>query len=82
MRDISDNLRMIYESDFRKCERVEAPLTSITQYLGDFDADKEWTRSNEDAYKRFLTIAAYKQFLIDEIGNDFADNMPITYNKR
>lgn len=66
MGNISDNSRLIYESDFRKCERVEAPLTSITQYLGDFDADKEWTRNNEDAYKRFLTIAAYKQFLKEE----------------
>lgn len=61
-----NNSEIIYESDFRKCERVEAPLTRIKQYLGDFDADKEWNRNNEDAYKRFLTIVAYKQFIEEE----------------
>lgn len=66
MENISNNSDLIYESDFRKCERVEAPLTRIRQYLGEFDADKEWNRNNEDAYKRFLTIGAYKQFIEEE----------------
>lgn len=63
---LNDGVDLKYEIDFRKCERVEPPLTRIKQYLGDFDADKEWDRNNEDAYKRFLNINAYKQFLEDE----------------
>lgn len=55
-----------YKEDYRKCERVEAPLTTVKQSLGDFDADKEWSRSHEDAYKRFLNITAYKQFTEEE----------------
>ncbi len=55
-----------YIPDYKQCKRITPPLTHIKQYLGSFDAEKEWKDNNAEAYKRFLNIGAYKVFTEEE----------------
>ena len=56
-----------YKANFGKAVSVEAPLNAVRQYLGDFDADKEWSRNKPgqqyDANLKFLTTDSYKRFI-------------------
>lgn len=59
-----------YKPNFGKAVSVEAPLNAVRQYLGDFDANKEWNRNRPgeqyDANIKFLIIDAYKRFIEED----------------
>lgn len=56
-----------YEEKWRPCKQVIPPANDIPEYLGELDADLEWSNDTEGAYKKFLNIEAYKKFI--ENGN-------------
>lgn len=55
-----------YEEDFRFCTQIFPPQNSVEEYLGELDADNEWSNNSEGAYAQFLNTDAYRKFLIPE----------------
>lgn len=44
-------------------KNVDGLIRNVPQYLGKFDAEKEWNDNPEDAYKRFLHTQSYCDFI-------------------
>lgn len=55
-----------YKEDFRPCTQIFPPQDSVSEYLGDLDADNEWSNNSEGAYAQFLNTNAYRKFIIPE----------------
>jgi len=55
-----------YEEDFRPCTQIFPPQDSVSEYLGELDADNEWSNNSEGAYAQFLNTNAYRKFIIPE----------------
>lgn len=54
-----------FQDSLRQMKNVDGLLRNVKLYLGKVDAGKEWTDNWEQAYKRFLHIQSYCDF-IDE----------------
>lgn len=63
---IRNELRNRYQPSWNECEEVFTPMNAIKDYLGDTDADIEWSINEEAAYKTFLNIEAYEKFKENE----------------
>lgn len=60
---IKNELKGRYVEQWDYCNQVFPPQNSIEEYLGELDADIEWSNDEKGAYKRFLNIEAYRKFI-------------------
>lgn len=51
-----------YKEDWCMCDKINAPLNSIEEFLGEIDADIEWNKDSKSACERFINIDAYTRF--------------------
>lgn len=63
---IKMELKEKYKENFKPCVQIFPPQDGISEYLGELDADVEWSNDTQGAYDRFLNIDAYKKFIIQE----------------
>lgn len=63
---IRDELKEKYKEHWDYCEQVFPPNNSIEEYLGELDADIEWSNDKKGAFRRFLNIEAYKKFIEED----------------
>lgn len=60
-----ERLKRQHEECLKKCSKVLVKQTNPEEYLGNFDALKEWENKTE-AYEKFLNTEAYKTFIKDD----------------
>lgn len=58
-----ENSLLTFKDKLLQMKNVDGLIRNVPQYLGKFDAEKEWNDNPEDAYKKFLHTQSYCDFI-------------------